>query len=158
MNNMHIVIAGGSGFLGQELARLWVGSNRVTILTRNTGGVVNNAYGSAQRVAGVDYIQWDGVLKPNYCLKAGRWYLPGCSSKATHSATKSWRLRLKTFCVVEDGLLLETRRIGSASFRFNGILFAFFAVVLVIIILLCCLTGFLLFLFFTLLTTIITTE
>jgi uncharacterized protein (TIGR01777 family) len=52
-----IVIAGGSGFIGQAMAERWAADNEVVILTRglNAG---NNAYGSRQ-FANVQYVEWD---------------------------------------------------------------------------------------------------
>jgi uncharacterized protein len=58
MNNQKIVIAGGSGFVGQQLAQWFGQHNTVIILTRGGSGA-NNNYG-AQRVP-AQYIPWDGV-------------------------------------------------------------------------------------------------
>lgn len=61
-NQKKIVIAGGSGFIGQEMARRWAGSNQVIILTRGLKGGQNNAF-SKEQAANVQNISWD--LSPN---------------------------------------------------------------------------------------------
>ena len=73
MQNKHIVIAGGSGFIGVQLAERWVNNNRVTILTRNVPGAVDNTYGEKSNIAGVQLVQWDGK-------STGKWNdaLDGC--------------------------------------------------------------------------------
>jgi uncharacterized protein (TIGR01777 family) len=58
MENLQIVIAGGSGFIGQAMAERWGAANKVTILSR-MNGTANNNYSAAQ-LAGVHYLQWDG--------------------------------------------------------------------------------------------------
>src|SRR5438128_1691730 len=53
-----IVIAGGSGFIGQAMAARWHGRNDVIILTRGSNAGRNNAY-SAVNAKAVQAIQWD---------------------------------------------------------------------------------------------------
>ncbi|MES2704678.1 MAG: TIGR01777 family oxidoreductase [Bacteroidota bacterium] len=60
MQGKNIVIAGGTGFIGMQMAARWAQANKVTILTRNTGTAVNNTYGTGTAVAGISYVQWDG--------------------------------------------------------------------------------------------------
>jgi uncharacterized protein len=60
MENKQIVIAGGSGFIGFQLAARWINNNRVTILTRNLKDSADNAYGRKGSLEGVKMVQWDG--------------------------------------------------------------------------------------------------
>jgi short-subunit dehydrogenase involved in D-alanine esterification of teichoic acids len=45
MKNKTILIAGGSGFIGQALAERWGRENRIVILGRQAVTVGNNTYG-----------------------------------------------------------------------------------------------------------------
>jgi NAD dependent epimerase/dehydratase family enzyme len=64
MKNKKIVIAGGTGFIGQELARYFGKDNRVVILTRKTVQSNNNRYNSKLLTAAdgynITYWRWDG--------------------------------------------------------------------------------------------------
>ena len=60
MKNKKIVIAGGSGFIGMQLAERWSGENEVAILTRNMKDATNNSYGRKNDIKGVRMVQWDG--------------------------------------------------------------------------------------------------
>ena len=64
MNNLKIIIAGGTGFIGQELAKYFGRSNRVYILTRQAVNGHNNLYGKAlvrpSDGYNVTYWRWDG--------------------------------------------------------------------------------------------------
>ena len=53
-----IVIAGGSGFIGQAMAQRWAADNEVIILSRSLSNSSNNAYGDDQS-ANVQYLEWD---------------------------------------------------------------------------------------------------
>ena len=59
MTGKHIVIAGGSGFIGMQMAVRWAKDNKVTILTRSTGAA-NNSYGSTANTTDVNMVKWDG--------------------------------------------------------------------------------------------------
>ncbi len=73
MKDQKIVIAGGSGFIGMQLAARWVKDNQVIILTRNSNHAVNNSYTKVTLTDGVQMVQWDGK-------NAGEWAkaLEGC--------------------------------------------------------------------------------
>lgn len=73
MKNKHIVLAGGSGFIGQAMATAWAPHNKVSILTRNVSRAINNSYSSTKAIPGVEYIHWDGQT-------VGKWAdaLEGC--------------------------------------------------------------------------------
>lgn len=60
MKNKNIILAGGTGFVGQQLATEWSKHNKVTVLTRNIKGAANNTFGKATMPANVQYLQWDG--------------------------------------------------------------------------------------------------
>lgn len=45
MENLKIIIAGGSGFIGQAMAARWAGANEVIILSRMNNKAANNSYG-----------------------------------------------------------------------------------------------------------------
>jgi uncharacterized protein (TIGR01777 family) len=53
-----IVIAGGSGFIGQAMAKRWAADNEVIILTRDLKKNSGNTYG-VELVQNVQYVQWD---------------------------------------------------------------------------------------------------
>lgn len=59
MKNKCIVIAGGSGFIGMQMAERWSKDNKVIILTRNAGHSENNTYGVKSHLDNVELIQWD---------------------------------------------------------------------------------------------------
>ncbi|WP_276485238.1 epimerase [Paraflavitalea pollutisoli] len=64
MENKKIVIAGGTGFIGQAMARYFGKNNHVVILTRQSVTGHNNTYGSALLKAAdgynITYWRWDG--------------------------------------------------------------------------------------------------
>lgn len=59
MKNKKIVIAGGTGFVGQELANWFGPGNNIIILTRARANATNNAYHAADAAA--TYVQWDAT-------------------------------------------------------------------------------------------------
>lgn len=61
MNGKKIILAGGSGFIGQQMARWFGVENEVVILGRHKKEA-NNAYGNGKPVAGlrVRHVAWDG--------------------------------------------------------------------------------------------------
>ena len=60
MEGKHIVLAGGTGFVGQEMARHWAAKNRVTVLTRNVKSGIDNSFGNKALPGNVELLQWDG--------------------------------------------------------------------------------------------------
>ncbi len=64
MKNRKIIIAGGTGFIGQALAARWGKDNQIIILSRQRTRAHNNAYGQKQLKAAegynVTYLHWDG--------------------------------------------------------------------------------------------------
>ena len=63
MRNKKIIIAGGTGFIGQALAARWGKDNHVVILSRQGAGP-NNAYShkllSSKNGYNITYWRWDG--------------------------------------------------------------------------------------------------
>jgi len=60
MKGLHIVIAGGSGFIGRHAAARWARDNEVTILTRATANAAsNNAYSAEALPKSVRQVVWD---------------------------------------------------------------------------------------------------
>ncbi len=71
MKNKKIVIAGGSGFIGQSLARYFGKENQVTILSRQITNQQTNSYRSAanknENHDTTRYVKWDAVnLETNW--------------------------------------------------------------------------------------------
>lgn len=64
MKNKKILLAGGAGFIGQELAARWGRDNEIIILSRQQAHSPNNTYGrkSLQAKDGysIRYLRWDG--------------------------------------------------------------------------------------------------
>lgn len=64
MKNKRIIIAGGSGFIGQELARHFGKENHVVILSRKSSHSTNNRYDHSMIKASdgynITYWRWDG--------------------------------------------------------------------------------------------------
>ena len=64
MKNKKIIIAGGTGFIGRNLARYFAVENEVVILSRNIISSTNNAYEEfntpPEHVENVRIIQWNG--------------------------------------------------------------------------------------------------
>lgn len=60
MKTRKIVIAGGSGFIGMQLAAEWAKDNEVVILTRNIKDGLDNTYGEKKMINGVEMVKWDG--------------------------------------------------------------------------------------------------
>lgn len=65
MNNKKIIIAGGTGFIGQSICNYFGNSNEIVILTRQLPDQKTNAFGenviSREIAKNIRYIKWDGV-------------------------------------------------------------------------------------------------
>lgn len=61
MNGKKIIIAGGTGFIGQYLCNYFGKDNEVIVLTRGTKGEKDNAFGESIVHPGmkISYLQWD---------------------------------------------------------------------------------------------------
>lgn len=64
---MKIVIAGGSGFIGQELINYFGRTHTLILLTRDIAGGANNRYHTTEEKTGVQYVKWDGVNTGEWC-------------------------------------------------------------------------------------------
>src|SRR5215217_8918498 len=62
MKGLKIVIAGGSGFIGQAMAARWMKDNEVVILSRQKAGAENNSYSGNRLQEGLRYVAWDGRM------------------------------------------------------------------------------------------------
>jgi uncharacterized protein (TIGR01777 family) len=64
MKNKKIILAGGTGFIGQALAARWGKDNQLIILSRQSAGAQNNSYKrkllSAAEGYHITYWHWDG--------------------------------------------------------------------------------------------------
>ena len=65
MKNKKIIIAGGTGFIGQELCNYFGNENEIIILTRRLPDQKTNAFGQnhvkQQVFKNISYVQWDAV-------------------------------------------------------------------------------------------------
>lgn len=65
MNNKKIIIAGGTGFIGQSICNYFGNSNEIVILTRQLPDQKTNAFGenviSKEIAKNIRYVKWDGV-------------------------------------------------------------------------------------------------
>jgi len=65
MKNKKIIIAGGTGFIGQEITRYFGAENEIVILSRGIKNVKTNAFGhpiiAGQEYPKLRYVQWDGI-------------------------------------------------------------------------------------------------
>jgi uncharacterized protein (TIGR01777 family) len=66
MKNKKIVIAGGSGFIGQALIAYFSKNNNVIVLSRNIGEV-NNSYNQNKLTNTITTVHWDGKTLGNWC-------------------------------------------------------------------------------------------
>jgi len=63
MKNKKIILAGGTGFMGQEMTKYFGKENEIIILTRQVNGKTNrNDYNSLspEDVKNIRYVKWDG--------------------------------------------------------------------------------------------------
>jgi len=70
MNNLNIIIAGGTGFIGRALANYFAKKNEIVILTRNTQEA-NNAYGDTafnkDAIPSIKLVYWDAKTVGDWC-------------------------------------------------------------------------------------------
>lgn len=71
MKNRKIIIAGGTGFIGQVLAEYFGRDNHIVILTRGLKHSKNNAFGSdfisGEAKKNIRYVQWNGKDAGEWC-------------------------------------------------------------------------------------------
>ena len=66
MKNKKIILAGGSGFIGQEMTKYFGKENKIIILTRQVNERTNrNDYNSlsADDIKNVIHVKWDGKTR-----------------------------------------------------------------------------------------------
>jgi uncharacterized protein (TIGR01777 family) len=65
MTSKKIIIAGGSGFMGEEMIKYFGKENQVIILTRNISNAINNRYLfsalTKEDIANTTYVSWNGA-------------------------------------------------------------------------------------------------
>ncbi len=65
MKNKKIILAGGSGFIGQELCNYFGMDNKVVVLTRNVSEHNSNTFGEnhvkSEVINNIRYVKWDGI-------------------------------------------------------------------------------------------------
>ena len=65
MKNKKIIIAGGTGFIGQEITRYFGTGNEIVILTREIINAKTNSFGqsiiNSHELPKLNYVKWDGV-------------------------------------------------------------------------------------------------
>ena len=65
MKNSKIIIAGGTGFIGQELCNFFGAENEVVVLSRQLANQSTNAFGEnhiiKEVINNIRFVQWDGV-------------------------------------------------------------------------------------------------
>lgn len=115
MRNKRIVIAGGTGFIGQAMARYFGKDNHVVILSRQSVNGPNNNY--AQQLVkasdgyNITYWRWDGVHVEKHWLND----LDGCDiviNLAGKSVNCRYHERNKQECL--DSRVEATKAIGQA--------------------------------------------
>jgi len=71
MKNKKIIIAGGSGFIGQCLAEYFGKDNHIVILTRGLNHITNNSFGNAELSnearKNTRFVQWNGKDPGEWC-------------------------------------------------------------------------------------------
>lgn len=70
MNNKKIVIAGGTGFIGQAMAAYFGADNNIVILTRGLHNSINNTFGASIQPNGttnIRFVNWNGKDTGEWC-------------------------------------------------------------------------------------------
>ncbi len=71
MKNKKIVIAGGTGFIGQEMIKYFGAENEIIVLTRQTRRAQNNRNRqnilSGKDIERVKFVKWDGQTSGEWC-------------------------------------------------------------------------------------------
>jgi uncharacterized protein len=76
MRNKKIIIAGGTGFIGQEMIKYFGKENAIVVLTRNISGTSNNRnhYSSLQNddIINTRFVKWDGITEGDWMKELER--------------------------------------------------------------------------------------
>ena len=111
MQNLHIVIAGGTGFIGEAMAAFFSKENRVTLLTRGRTGASNNRFHTARPLPeNVRLVQWNGKDQ-------GEWsrMIDGCDVVINLAGQSvNCRYTAKNKAAIFDSRINTTTAIGDA--------------------------------------------
>ena len=67
MINKKIIIAGGTGFIGRNIADFFANENEVVILSRGNSADDNNAFEKFSPGKNIRIVQWDGINAGKWC-------------------------------------------------------------------------------------------
>ncbi len=113
MNNKKIIIAGGTGFIGQALASYFSSNNQVIILTRNVAENNNANKHLTSSIAKCDNIKmvlWDGKNTGNWCKE-----IDGCDLVINLSGKSvNCRYTAANKQAIFDSRIYPTKAIGEA--------------------------------------------
>lgn len=110
MDQLRIVIAGGSGFMGQAMAARWAGSNEVVILSRQSGGQGSNSYHRQSTTQGVRTVHWDGRTLDGWATE-----IDGCDLLINLSGRSvNCRYTPHNKAVIKNSRVESTRVLGKA--------------------------------------------
>ncbi len=117
MENKKIVIAGGTGFIGQEMIKYWGRENQLVVLTRQVPGAHNNRnkYNSLQPadLLNTRFVKWDGKTVGDWAIELnGADLLINLSGK-----TVNCRYTEKNKKEISDSRTDAVKAIGSAIQR-----------------------------------------
>ena len=72
MKNKKIIIAGGTGFIGQEICNYFGNENKIVILTRQLPDQKTNAFGENsvkdEVLENITYLKWDGSTLSDWAV------------------------------------------------------------------------------------------
>lgn len=109
--NQKIVIAGGTGFIGQHLAKWFASTNQIIILTRSLSGSASNKYSEKNAIHyNIRYVHWDGKTQGEWSKE-----IDGCGILINLSGKSvNCRYNEKNKQEIFDSRTYSTKAIGEA--------------------------------------------